>query len=117
MGRPPKDPGSLKEYRIVVAVSPSELAELVARAELAGLPLIVYVRLAATGRPLPKPVPLTNRQAWTELSRLASNLAQLGHAINAGIPVGLSPALLREAYALTRSLRLALLGKNAPEVP
>lgn len=113
MVRPCEDPRSIKRHRLVLALSADELKELLARAELANLPLSRYVRMAAVGERLRRPVPAYNRQAWAELSRLAGNLAQLLHAIRAGVPVGLSPELVREAYALARSLRLALLGGRA----
>ena len=60
-------------------VSASELLELEERAEGTGQALSAYVREAALGRDLPRPllVPELNRRAWLELSRHGSNLNQL----------------------------------------
>jgi hypothetical protein len=101
-----------KDYRLVLAVSPAELRELEQRAELAGILVSRYVRLAALGERLPRPVPIRNRQAWVELSRMQGNLAQLLHAMRAGMPVGLSASAVEEAYRLVGAVRRALLGET-----
>lgn len=112
MARPPKDPASLLAVCLAVPVSPSELEELRARSELAHLSLSVYVRRAALGRRLPRPVPSRNRQAWVELSRLGGNLAQLGHALSSNPHDAIAPAVLWDLVRLTRSVRNALVGEN-----
>jgi len=112
MARPPEDPARLLAYRLAVPVSASELEELRARSELAGLSLSVYVRRAALGRRLPRPVSAHNRRASVELSRLATNLGQLGHALSKGTPGTVPPALVWEIARLARTVRYAVVGDD-----
>jgi hypothetical protein len=112
MARPPKDPSRLLAYRLSVPVSPSELEELRARSQLAGLSLSVYVRLAALGRRLPRPVSAQNRRARVELSRLATNLAQLAYSLSYGTSGTVPPAMVWETVRLTRSVRNAVVGEE-----
>ncbi len=112
MARPPKDPSRLLAYRLSIPVSPSELEELRARSQLAGLSLSVYVRLAALGRRLPRPVSAQNRRARVELSRLATNLAQLGYSLSSGTPGTITPELVWEIARLTRSVKKAVVGEE-----
>ena len=112
MARPPKDPARLLAFRLSVPVSTSELEQLRARSELAGLSLSVYVRLAALGRRLPRPVSAQNRRARVELSRLATNLAQLGYSLSSGTPGTITPELVWEIARLTRSVRNAVVGEE-----
>lgn len=111
-GRRPKPPTELRQNWIL-RLSPIERSELYARATLAGLTPAVYARLVLLGRPLPPMVPPVNRTAWRELARLANNLNQWVHAINAQMaPAGERPNLDPLRFEV-QQLRRALLGDAA----
>ena len=115
MARPPKDPASVLSVRLGIPVSPSELEELQARSELAGLRLSVYLRRVALRRRLPQPVSAQNRRARVELSRIANNLGQLGHWLNNGTPGTVTSAMVWEIARLARSVRNAVVGNEDRE--
>jgi hypothetical protein len=114
MGRPPKDPVFLLSVRLAVAVSTSELEQVASCAELAGLTLSAYLRRAALAHPLPRPVSARNREARSELWRLASNLSQLGHVVNETDKRAVSPEALWELAGLARTVLYALTGETPP---
>ena len=60
-----------------------EWAFVTAAAEQAGLPTRTYSRRVLLRRHI-RSIPEINREAWTELSRLAGNLNQIAHFLNAG---------------------------------
>lgn len=107
-GRPPK--GRRLTHRLSVPVCSSELEELQRLCELAGVSLSVYLRLAALDCPLPRPVPIRNRQALPILARLAGNLSQLGFSLSYGTPGAVSAAQVWELARLARSVRKAVAG-------
>lgn len=94
MGR--RGPKTLDEkyrrgHRISIYLCPSEYQELAKRlglGEILGQPVLSrrlsrYIRDLAFDRH-PPVVPEINRQAWVSLAKLAGNLNQISHAINAG---------------------------------
>ena len=113
-GRPPVD-SAQRRRPLSVRFSPAESDELTAAARAAGLPVSVYVRDRALGRPVRGPVPEVNRAAYAELARAAGNLNQLAAHANAGNVV--DGAELRHVIEAVRdqvqTLRLALLGVPA----
>jgi hypothetical protein len=115
-GRKPLPPDQRRSLRFEVWLSPVERAEVVARAKLVGITPGEYMRRAITGAPMPlPPPPALNRQAWTELARLAANANQYQAAVNAGKAFGWRPALLPELIRQIRALRRGLLGLDADE--
>ncbi len=111
MPRPPIDPDRLRVVQLRVRLTAAEAGDLASRAVACRLTLGDFVRRASLGVPLPIPVPEINRTAWTELSRLASNLNQLAHAANSGQPVAVDTAMLREIAGLVALLRRRLIGQ------
>lgn len=117
MGRPPKDPGDVRHISVTVRLSPTEVVELVQKAKLSGLPPATFLRQAALGTELPRPVPAINRTAWESLARLGGNLNQIAHQANAGAPISVNPAELANVARLVRLLRQDLLGDSPDDAP
>lgn len=110
-GRPRIDPALRRELRVTVQVTATELEEIDRRATQLSLSRSTYLQRAALARPLPRPVPPINREQWVELARLAANLNQIAHAINAGTaPPVFEAASLRRLEELLIAVRAALLG-------
>ena len=74
-----------------------------------------WLRRAAFGRRLPGGVPEINREAWSELSRLASNLNQLQRAINEGRASGVDLSELDALRDAVRRLRADLIGQGGDD--
>jgi len=110
MGRPPKDPAHALSEKINVRFTAPEFAAIHAAAALHGLGLAAFLRRAALGYRLPPAVPAINRAAYAALARLAGNLNQWMHAINAGIAPSVPQPSLEELRRLLRLLRADLLG-------
>ena len=107
-GPSPKPPDLLRTVRVNVYLHPSEAVLLDQARQRVGLERGPYMRLAALDR-LPQSIPELNRDAWSELSRLAANLNQYQHAINegridSGVPVSEIEALRKQVDALRRQL-------------
>lgn len=69
-----------------------------------------WLRRAALAR-LPRAIPAVNRDAWTELARLAANLNQVAHRLNVDSAApGPTSADLAELRAAVQAVRLSLLG-------
>jgi len=85
-GRPKKE--NPRTAQVVVRLTHDERARL---EEIAGETHISeYMRAAAFKRAarIPPKIPELNQEAWSELSRTASNLNQLAHRANSGQVVG-----------------------------
>ena len=114
-GRPPGDPAARRGITVGVRVSARELDAITSRAVAAGVTPCQWLREAALSRRLPSPpVPEVNRQEYSALARLGSNLNQLARAVNEGRPVTVPSALLQRLTGEVARLRLALIGA-APE--
>ena len=87
---------------LAVPGDPSELSDLGIRRHVAA-----HMRKAALGTQ-PSRIPEINRQAWSELSRVAANLNQYQRAINEGRAGG--PIDLSDLRASVDALRNELLG-------
>jgi Mobilization protein NikA len=110
-GRPRVDPALRRERRVTVQVTAAELEEIEWRAAQLSLSRSTYMQRAALARPLPRPVPAINRAQWVELARLAANLNQIAHAINAGTaPPVFEAGAVRRLEELLIAVRAALLG-------
>lgn len=103
-GPAPMHPSELRTVRVNVYLHPDEAAELDRRRAQAGLQRGPYMRMAALDK-LPRQIPELNRQAWSELSRVGSNLNQLAREFNQG-----NPPLFDEVEAALSELRAALIG-------
>lgn len=70
-----------------------------------------WLRLAALSKP-PRIVPELNRAAWVDLSRTASNLNQITHAINSGsiASSGDLSSVIADLRHDLDALRLAMIG-------
>jgi hypothetical protein len=116
-GRPRK--AEARTAQIMVRLTPSERAELMARAGERGA--AEYLRAQGLGRAprLPRQVPAVNREAWEDLARALGNLNQVAHRLNSGERV-LSAEILAAVDA-TRTevvrLRLTLLGDSDGDLP
>lgn len=105
------------ELRRCVRVQPSftidEFAEVERRAEAMGIDVSEWLRVAALGQTL-HAVPAVNRVAYSELSRLASNLNQLAAKANAAsiIDAGRVVETTEAVAAILRKLRLELIGQG-----
>lgn len=109
-GRPKSPPDKVRTATIGVRVTPSEYAELRAKAERMGMTPGQWLRTAALTRRLPPPpVPEANRAEYVQLGRLAGNINQLLRLAYAG-SVSVDSGLLESVAAEVRRLRLALLG-------
>lgn len=98
--------------RVDVYLTEAERADIARRAIEARLPLSMFIRKAALGHRIAT-VPAGNAEKWASLSRLASNLNQLAHHLNAGRAAGFDAGLIEELLDEVRSLRLELLGRAA----
>lgn len=108
-GRPKISPEAVRRT-VGVRLNASEWEAVQRKADSLGIRPSTLLRLAALARMLPPPVaPEVNRQAYAELSRLASNLNQLARAAHAG-RVAIEPEQLEALYGLVQHLRLELIG-------
>ncbi len=115
-GRPKHPPGSVRTSTIGVRVSPAEYAALKLKAVQMGLTPAQWLREAALSKRLPSaPVPVINREQYSELARLAANLNQLAKGANEQRQVTVSDALLQQLSNEVKRLRLGLLGKESDD--
>lgn len=76
-----------REQQVKFRVNTDELSQLRERARVARLPMSILVRNAALGLeivPAAPTAPEINIEKYSELARLAGNLNQLTHHLNAG---------------------------------
>lgn len=95
--------------RVEVYLNDDELHRVGTKAEAAGLSRSGFIRRVALGQRVDA-VPTANADNWQSLARLAGNLNQIAHAINAGRAEGVDPALIDALQHEVRALRRALLG-------
>lgn len=105
-GPEPMPISELRTVRVNVYLHPDEAAELDRRRGSAGLQRGPYMRLAALNK-LPRHIPELNRSAWSELSRIGSNLNQLAREFNQG-----NSPLFDDVESALSELRAALIGAN-----
>lgn len=112
-GRPVKPAVERRSIKITVALNPVEAEQLGLKLAETGADAPSYIRAAAFNSHI-QVVPTLNRQAYSELARLAGNLNQLVRHCNngtGGIVAGeqLAPAIQR-LHADVQKLRGQLLG-------
>lgn len=110
-GRPKGDPSDVRNHTIGVRVNNLERNLLQDKARKMGMSPSQWLRHAALARKLPKqPAPELNRQAYSELARVGSNLNQLTKASHGGIILEDIGELLQDLLALLSKVRLQLIG-------
>lgn len=125
-GPPPIPLAEKRRHRVSVYLNDAELAALIAQvfpgeevdAQAQGLRQALgrHMRDATFDR-LPPQIPAINREAWTELSRLAGNLNRYVVAIDQGHAQGMPPALAAELRDQVQTLRRELLGLRDQDEP
>jgi len=102
--------------RYTLYLSPEELATLRKRAAASqSQGVSAYIRETALRRAPPAAIPTVNREAYVALARLAGNLNQIAHHLNAGnaVTAELGRQLsgqVAEVAELVRRLRLDIAG-------
>jgi len=97
-------------HTVSVRLNSAELAELDAARAPVQMRRGEYLRQAWAGK-LPPTIPSINREAWASLARVAGNLNQYQHALNAGeVTDGHPPDLIESLATQVQTLRAALLG-------
>lgn len=109
--RGPKPIGSvlLRSHTVSVRLNSAELADLDSARVGVKMQRGEYLRSASRGV-LPPTIPQINREAWSNLARVAANLNQYQSQINAGILHGHPPEAIQELGELVQKLRAELLG-------
>lgn len=126
-GPAPKPLSEKRRHRVSVYLNDEELAALIAQvfpgtrmvdvnAQGVRQALGRYMRDATFER-LPPQIPAINREAWTELSRLAGNLNRYVVAIEKGHAQGMPPSLASDLRGQVQALRRELLGVYDQELP
>ena len=101
-------------HSVSVRLNSAELADLDSVRALVRMQRGEYLRSASRGV-LPPTIPQINREAWTNLARVAANLNQDQQAINAGTVHGHPPELIQALAELVQKLRDELLGITESE--
>lgn len=94
---------------ISVYLNEDELRRIDDKAASAALSRSDFIRKSALGKRV-KATPTVNAERWQSLARLAGNLNQIAHAINAGRANGVDPSLIDALQHEVRDLRRALVG-------
>lgn len=81
MGRPRLENRTDRKRPITVSVTPRDRAAIEERAEAAGLPLSVYVRSAALGRPASRGNPVQKLQEVRALIEVNADQARIGNLL------------------------------------
>lgn len=86
MARPKKAPEELRDNQLNTALTDAELAEIEHKAALRGLTAADFMRRLALAHPLPPTLPEQRDRArrLIAFNKVAVNLNQLTHAVNAG---------------------------------
>lgn len=115
-GRPTLEPARRRSIRLRLNLTAAEVERLTKHADMAGIPLMEYVRVTALSRRAPKGgVPAVNRELLGQMSKLANNLNQLTRLAHTGrVPSKLDTVLAAVLQELGRVHR-ALIG--FPEEP
>jgi hypothetical protein len=98
-----------REHCVSVRLNSVELADLDSSRALVKMQRGEYLRHASMGK-LPPTIPPINREAWANLARVAANLNQYQHQINAGSVTGHPPKVIQKLAELVQVLRAELLG-------
>ena len=126
-GPPPTPLAEKRRHRVSVYLNDAELAGLIGWVfpgddQVDGTALGVrrelgrYMRDATFDR-LPPQIPAINREAWTELARLAGNLSRYVVAIDRGHAMGTPPELVADLREQVQTLRRELLGLRDQDEP
>lgn len=126
-GPPPIPLAEKRRHRVSVYLNDAELAGLIGWVfpgddQVDGTALGVrrelgrYMRDATFDR-LPPQIPAINRDAWTELARLAGNLSRYVVAIDRGHAMGTPPELVADLREQVQTLRRELLGLRDQDEP
>lgn len=126
-GPPPIPLAEKRRHRVSVYLNDAELSALVGWVfpeddQVDGAALGVrralgrYMRDATFDR-LPPQIPAINREAWTELARLAGNLSRYVVAIDRGHAMGTPPELVADLREQVQTLRRELLGLRDQDEP
>ncbi len=113
-GPKPLAVADLRVHTVSVRLNSSELADLDSARKLVKMQRGEYLRAASRGV-LPPTIPAINREAWANLARVAANLNQFQHQINAGLASGHPPKVIKELADLVQKLRAELLGIDGIE--
>jgi uncharacterized coiled-coil protein SlyX len=89
--------------------SPSEKADISAKARRAGLSLSSYIREVVIGHKVVDALPSINAQQWQSLSRTTANLNQIAKHLNEGKQVNIDPRVIEELVLQVQEVRLALM--------
>lgn len=100
-----------KTRTLGVRFTETEAALVSKKAKAAGLRPSAFIRQAALGRRISPPAPEINREAWASLGKLAGNLNQILHHLNAGFDTSMNADLLKTIRAEVQALRQSLLGR------
>lgn len=100
---------ALRVHTVSVRLNSAELADLDQARKPVQMQRGEYLRAASRGV-LPPTIPAINREAWANLARVAANLNQYQHQINAGLAHGHDPELIQELANQVKNLRANLLG-------
>ncbi len=99
----------IRDKRVDVYLSQTEIAVIEAKAQEAGLRLAEYLRSSALGQRI-HALPAANAQLWAELAPTCSNLNQLARSANEGRVINIPANLLIELHNQVQELRMDLLG-------
>ena len=118
-GRPPLAPALRRSVRLRLNLNAAEVERLTEHADLAGMPLLDYVRLIALTRRAPRGgVPAVNRELLVQLSRLANNLNQLTRLVHTGrVPSRLDSVLADLLQEMGRVHRAVIGLPEEPDEP
>lgn len=109
-GRPKLDQQAVRHVVLRLRVNATELACIQEKANEMHMPLSRWLRHAALSRQLPAcPVPAVNRDIYTALVKIGSNINQLTRLAHQG-QARLATGPLEELEELLRKTKLALLG-------
>jgi hypothetical protein len=109
-GRPQLTNDERRQIRVQPSFTISEFHELLAKSNAAGLEVSEWLRAAGLGR-LIKSVPAINRNAYSELAKLATNINQIAHVANATNALNTSDLVktLEETHEKVQQLRAELI--------
>ena len=106
-GRKRKEENEARKHPVSCRITDAELAHL--DAIRGGMKRGEFMRIATFDpKNLPKAIPVLNREAWVEMSRIASNLNQAMRYLNSDD----ERASVQETMALVKEFRAFLLGSK-----
>ncbi len=99
----------LRLHTVSVRLNSEELAWLDDARKSVKMQRGEYLRAASRGK-LPQTIPSVNREAWSNLARVAGNLNQYQSKINEGLATGHDAATIKDLHNLVQLLRSELIG-------